>query len=175
MDNPVIEIPVSKRKLILLACLSVLFVVLCVWLWGYSEEQTEYPPLLVKVVSVVGVVFFGAGAVLLPRKAFNRGLSLIVSDEGITDNYRAKGVLIRWEDVTDIRIEKVMMTNMLLIVVHNPEKYLALAPENFRRGMLNDFNMCGTPFVIPSGVFARSLKKMERLMKERRGMSIRFR
>ncbi|MDI9364833.1 MAG: hypothetical protein QM541_07775 [Flavobacterium sp.] len=56
-----INIPLSKKKIVLLIVGSILFVVAGIWMFVFkANHQTHYNPLFIKIVSIASVVFFGA-------------------------------------------------------------------------------------------------------------------
>ena len=63
-----IEIKTSKKKSVFIILGSVVFVVLCVHLFLRAESNHTYPPLLLEVVAIIGVLFFGLGLILGIRK-----------------------------------------------------------------------------------------------------------
>jgi hypothetical protein len=81
-DTTTIEF--SKRKILLRALGCFAFVLLGIYLWHIAETQTNYPPVAVKIVSVLTIAFFGIGCILLPYKILDKGPGLILDNYGIS-------------------------------------------------------------------------------------------
>lgn len=163
-----IEIPLSKTKIVLLILGSIIFIVAGVWilLSSAADQQTRYPPLFLKIVGVMAVLFFGATGILGFTKLFDNKAGLTIDERGITDNSSGVSVgLIEWDDVTGIRTEQIMATKFLLIDTSQPEKYVGRAGGVKGKMMESNIKMYGTPLSIASTALKCNFEKLEALLR----------
>ena len=148
-----IQIPLSKRKNILMLLGTTLFTILgCIFIMRpeifisirHSNE------LMIQVIGVLATTFFGLAAVYGIVKLFDKKAGLIVDENGITDNTNATSAgLILWEDI--ISIEKATEASQRFLIVHiaNPEKYIQKAKGKFRQmAMRANYKLYGSPISI---------------------------
>jgi len=155
-----IEIPVSKLKSVLLLFASFAFVICCIGILLIVETG-----LYEKVIAVIGILFFGLGFIVFPKRIFVSTPGITIDANGITDHITKPAVgLIEWGDITHIEISDIAMNKMLFIYVSNPEKYLDRVKGSKSQGLRNNYNMTGTPFLIPSSVLKIKLKDLEILI-----------
>lgn len=161
-----INIPLSKKKIVLLILGSILFVVAGIWMFVFqADQQTRFNPLFIKIVGIAAVVFFGATGLVGIQKLFDTQMGLIIDRNGITDNSSGVSVgFIDWADVRALRTSQVMSTKFILIEVAAPEKYIGKA-TNFKAKLLRqNLNMYGTPLCIASNTLDFSFSNLESLL-----------
>jgi len=155
------ELYVSKKKIILLLCGCLLFVIVGFWLLISNA-------IVMKVIGVIAILFFGIGFAVLAKKMFDKKPALIIDDEGITDNYtRPPMGVIEWEDIEYVEISTLMTNKILLIYVYDPQKYLDKFSGRSYQGYVNNYRLVGTPFVFPSGVLEYRLSRVKAIIDER--------
>ncbi len=167
-----IEIPLSKNKLILAIGGSLLFVVLGIWLFvsAASFEQNSIRllrnPLVVQGAGVLGILCFGAFAVVGIKKLFDKNIGLSIDAHGVTDNSSAASVgFIDWNDVTRIETQQVMSTKFLLLHVQDPEKCIARASGAVKAKLMrSNTQMYGAPIAIASNTLKCDFAELERLI-----------
>jgi len=149
-----IEIPKSKLNIVMLFLGCILFVAICIWL-------LLNPAMLagVKLIGVIGIVFFGLGFVVFPKMFFDKQPGVVIDEIGVTDHITKPEVgTIKWEDITHAKVIYIMRNAMLAIYVKNPEEYLSRVHA---KGLINNYKLVGTPFVIPSSLLKMKLKDLE--------------
>lgn len=163
-----INIPLSKKKIVLLILGSILFVVAGIWMFVYqADNQTRFNPLLVKIVGIAAVVFFGITGAVGIQKLFDTQMGLIIDQNGITDNSSGVSVgFIDWADVRNLRTSQVMSTKFILIEVADPEKYISKATNFKARLLRQNLNMYGTPLCIASNTLDFSFNELENLLQK---------
>lgn len=163
-----IEIPLSKTKILLLVGGSVLFVVASLFLiFVLADQQTKLNPMLIKVIGVVGMLFFGATGITAAKKLFDNKMGMIIDENGITDNSSGVSIgLIKWADITSIKTEQVSSTKFLLIKVSNPDFYLSQAKGLKRKMMEANNKMYGTPVSMTSNGLKCTFDELEKLLQE---------
>ncbi len=154
MDDK-IEIPLSKRKLILALIGSLLFVIVgCL-----ATVKPEYfvSPIfrnyeVVRIIGVSSFIFFGFCLLFIARKLFDNKPGLIIDQKGITDNSNVLGIVfIEWQDITGIEIRQVASTKILLVRTNKPEKYIERAKSYIsKKAMLANQRAYGSPISITS-------------------------
>lgn len=152
-----IEIPKSKFKAILLFIGCVIFVAICVWLL-ISPDMS----FLKKLVGIIGILFFGLGFIVFPKMIFGNQTGIVIDECGVTDHITKPEVgTIEWCDITYIEIIHIAHNKMLAIYVKNPDKYLSRVRA---QGLENNYQLVGTPFVIPSSILKIKLKDLEAII-----------
>jgi hypothetical protein len=146
-------IPLSKRKLLMLLVGSVLFVVAGVFF--LIKPTTFLNPLMqnTRFIAIIGsaaILFFGFCAVFAAKKMFDDRPGLIIDQLGITDNSSAvSGGLIPWNEIDGISTAQVQSQRFILLMVSDPEKYIAAQQGSFKRRMMKiNYRMYNTPICI---------------------------
>ncbi len=168
-----IEIPLSKKKLLLGVGGSMIFIVLGIWLFINANNFQEHSiglarnPMVVKLFGLIGVFFFGATGIFAFKKMSDKRVGLTIDKTGITDHTNGGSMgLIPWKDISKIRTHQIMSTKFLLIDVKNPEAYIEKA-ENAMKAKLMRTNMkvYGTPLSITSSTLKCDFNELERLIR----------
>lgn len=152
----VIEIPLSRNKLILLLLGSLLFVLAGLWLFLNANQFQDISltflrnPLIIKAIGLLGMIFFGAAAETAIGKLREKKAGLRIDQYGITDHSSASAVgLIEWADISGFRRKQVMSRKFLLIDLTDPEKYLQKTKSGRKSRLLRaNKRMYGTPLSI---------------------------
>lgn len=164
-----IQIPLSKTKILLTISASILFIVLGIYaIAAIADQQKRYHPIVVKVAGAASICFFGAVGIYGVRKMFNEHVGLTIDDDGIIDHTNASSIgLIRWENITEIRVEQIRSTKFLLIYTNNPDEIINRA-TGFKRMLINgNMNMYGTPLSITATMLKYRIDDLETLLHER--------
>ncbi len=164
-----IEIPLSKTKLVLAICGSILFVILGAYLFTtLAAEQTRFDPVLVKGVGIAGMLFFGAAGIYGATKMFDKNIGLTIDENGIIDNTNASSIgLIKWADITEIEAIEISYTKFLLVHIRNPDDYLAKA-KGFKRKLMEANNrIYETPVSITFTALNCRFDDLERILKDK--------
>jgi hypothetical protein len=128
MTENAITIPLSKRKILLLALGAAAFVAVGVWLYLIADHLPHRSPLFVKLMAGVCVIFFGLCGVYGARKLFDAAPGLVIDAQGILDNSSAVSAgLIPWSEVTGIKVTTLNAQRFLTIEVRDPENYIQRA------------------------------------------------
>lgn len=102
----IIEIKLSKGKIILLFLAAITFVILGCFLAIKPENFVStllMNPEAIRISGILGVLFFGVGIIFIARKLFDNKPGLIIDQYGITDNTNATSIgLIEWKDIIGI-------------------------------------------------------------------------
>ncbi|SHJ25073.1 hypothetical protein SAMN04488096_1202 [Mesonia phycicola] len=169
--NNKIEIPLSKKKIILLLLAAIAFVAGGIWIATNPERFIPNifrvtNPEIIRICGITGILFFGAAGIYGIKKLFDKKVGLIIDSNGITDNSNASSIgLIEWNDISDIRTKQVMSTKFLLIDIVNPEKYIGKAKSGIQaRLMKANMNMYETPISITSNTLKYAFGELEELI-----------
>lgn len=145
---PTLSIPMSKRKMALIALGAFVFATggtaMCVggliW-WPMGVEAIG--------IGAAAAIFFGPIGVFAMRRVFDPTPALIVDAEGIVDNSSAVASgRILWSEITGISTSEVVGQRFVNIHVADPSRFLArgnVVQRYFRR--MNS-SMAGTPISI---------------------------
>lgn len=167
-----IEIPLSKKKQLLLLIAAAIFVSLGVLFVVSPELFAGAPyylsPPLVQLLGILSIVFFGTAGVYTLRKMGDKRAGLIIDDDGIYDNTNAASIgLIKWDDIIKMETEKIHSTKLLFIYVKNPDEYINRAKGVRKKLMQANKNMYGTPLSITSTNLKCNMETLQQLLVER--------
>jgi hypothetical protein len=148
-----ITIPLSKRKIVLLMIGSLIFVILGTLLILYPERfltlffRNEE---IIRIIGFAGILFFGFCSIFFVKKLFDNKPGLIINKNGIIDNTSgiASG-LIEWHDIKEIKILEIVRQKIILIIVANPDDYIARQKSAFKRKIMKlNYDHYDTPIQI---------------------------
>jgi hypothetical protein len=150
-----IEIPLSKKKLILMLIGSIGFVAAGVW-FLINPPEINNPlfgnPVFILVISIAAILFFGICAVYITRKLSDNKPGLIIDNAGLTDN--SSGVSagqILWSDIENIAVIEIYRQKLILLQLNNPQDYINKQQNGFKRKIMQmNLNSYGTPLSISS-------------------------
>ena len=150
-----IEIPLSKKKLILMLIGSIGFVAAGLW-FVINPPTIRHSlfgnPTLIFVTGVASILFFGLCAVYITRKLPDNKPGLIIDKFELTDNSSGvSGGQILWSDIENISVIEIHRQKLIMIQVKNPQDYIDKQTSIFKRKMMQmNFSMYGTPLSITS-------------------------
>ncbi len=164
-----IEIPLNKTKILLSLVGALAFVWLGIWLL-INPPHSPHPlwgnPTFIFRGGIASILFFGIVAVVLFRKFFDKIPGLIIDSKGITDN--ASGVsagFIPWTDIQEIKISEVMNQKFLILIVSNPEDYIAKVTNSLKKSVINmNYKTYGSPISIASNSLQINFDELHALL-----------
>jgi hypothetical protein len=171
--NSKIEIPISKKKIILLLIGSIILVIGAILMTIKPEKITLFhrmgfilSPETVRIMGVLGTVLFCAAGVFGIKKLFDKKVGLIIDKNGITDNSSALSIgLIEWKDINGIELTQVNSIKFLRIGVKNPEKYINRAKNGIKAKLMKiNMNMYGSPIYITSNSLKYNFEELETIV-----------
>jgi hypothetical protein len=111
---------------------------------------------LIRIIGIIGVAFFGLCLFFIFKKMFDKKYGLIIDKNGITDNSNAMSIgLVKWNDITGIKVLEVVNQKFIIINVSNPEYYIGLKKTGIgKMAMKANYKKYGSPISIT----ANSLK-----------------
>lgn len=150
-----IEIPLSKKKLLLMLIGSIGFVALGLW-FIINPPTISNPvfgnPTVIFVTGIASILFFGLCGVYIARKLPDNKPGLIIDNVGLTDN--SSGVSagqILWSDIENISVIEIHRQKLIMLQVKNPQDYIDKQTSGIKSKMMQmNFNMYGTPLSITS-------------------------
>lgn len=128
----------NKRfRMTALSLISIIFVLLGIIFIFIA--LTEGPQLLLLLIGIIVIVFFGFSTLFLLREVFIRKPALIVSDEGIIDRSSYIGAgLVEWEDVQ--AIDFIKYGGQPFLAIYTFDKQLIIDRTNGLKRILNKTN-----------------------------------
>jgi hypothetical protein len=168
--NSKIEIPINKKKIILLFLGSIILLIGAILMTIEPKEITIFYPKAmifgsetVRIIGVVGIVFFCAASIFGVNKIFDKKAGLIIDNKGITDNSSALSIgLIEWKDINEIKLTQVNSIKFLMIGVNEPEKYISKARNRVKAKLMKiNMNMYGSPIYITSNSLKYNFEELQ--------------
>ena len=169
------EIYSSKKKALLGFFLSAMFVVLVIWMILEAENiKTPFlrNPLLIRMVGISGVLFFGLGMWVTLKQLFSKKSMLILDEAGIHLKPPTERI-IRWKDITHFSEIKINSVKIIIIHVKNPEEYIDNKSNKIRKNLMNfNLNNYGSPFTISVATMDISYAELWELLNEGLRMNV---
>lgn len=124
-------------------------------------------PELIRIVSVISILFFGMGTIFIARKLFDNSPGLTIDQNGITNNTNATNLgLIEWGDITGIGTIQLKSTKFLILYVKKPEKYIDRTKNVImKQAMIANNKIYGSPITITANSLRIDFNNLERLIK----------
>lgn len=167
-----IEIPLSKKKMILTLIGAITFVILGFW-FLLSPPKIDHPvlgnPTMIAVTGLASVLFFGLAGMTIAKKMTDNKAGFVITDEGIIDNSSGVSVgVVKWTDIQDIQQSNVMSQRFLTLVVQNPQEYIDRETSFLKRkAMQMNFNSYGSPISISANALDTDFEKLSELLKRK--------
>lgn len=166
-----IEIPLSKKKILLLTIGSFAFVFFGILFIINPEKFLSHlirSEEFVRIAGIASVAFFGATGIYGIFKMQDKKVGLTISNEGIIDNTNATSIgLIKWKNIERIKKEQVMSTKFLLIFTNNQDEILNNVSGMKRKLMSANAKMYGTPISITANTLKYDFDELEKLIMDR--------
>lgn len=164
LTNQPLEIPLSKKKMLLLLLGSIAFVVAGFWLLlgtGFN--------LFSMALGGVAILFFGYCAVYIAHKLPEKEPGLILNEQGLIDHSSAVSVgLIRWSDIVNLSVIEIHRQKIILLEVANPEEYIDCESDAMaRQAMQMNQDLYGTPLCISANTLQISFDALFTMLLER--------
>lgn len=169
-DN--VEIGSSPRKILLRLMLGVVAVALCLWMFltggealrsGQSRDSLAY---LIRIVGLVGMVFFGACLVAgLIRLMRHRDSVVSIQPELI----RIPGLPdLPWSEISDIKVVPIQRERMVVLFLESAGARRIDATSGYAKRRLHRFNryVYGAPAVPLPGMLAADPDKLAAWLRE---------
>lgn len=171
-QNKIVEIPLSKGKLVKGFAGSAIFVAVSIWILltdRISGGSLLSNPAIKYVIAIGGIVFFGFLAILYLLKLLDKKPGLVIDENGILDNSGGLAAgFIPWTDIQQFSIQKVMKQQFLVITVRNPEYYIGNQKTVLKKkGMQYNFKNYGSPIAISTNTLNCKLPELLNLLEER--------
>jgi len=167
-----IEIPLSKKKILLILFGAVAFVVIGVFFVinpSMFISTVARNSTIIFIAGLASVLFFGLCAIFAFRKLFDKKVGLAINREGIIDN--SSGVsagLVLWSDIKEIEICSVAGQKFLMIIVKNPQDYIDKFTSPLKRkAMEMNYKTYGSPISISANSLQTNFDKLHNLLTEK--------
>lgn len=164
-----IEIPLSKKKLILFFFIGLFFII--IGYIGIIKPENFISPFfrnseIIRIISIAGVLFFGIGIIYILWKLFDKKPGLIIDQKGIIDNSNATSVgLIEWSDINRIEKKQVMSTEFLILHINQPEKYIQRVKNIIlKKAIEMNVKKYGSPISITCTSLEITIKELESII-----------
>jgi hypothetical protein len=159
---------------LMLVSIAVGFVALGFWLISFDpkavEAQDRYNnPLVTYGIGYAAVVFFGLLAVAGGWRLFSTKPGLVLNSEGVKIFWIGQDTFLAWKDISGISTHQVQRTRLLVLNLHDPEKYIASLGK--ARGALAraSLNLCGSPVAVSSNTVTLSFDELQQLFEKYHG------
>jgi hypothetical protein len=164
-----LEISKSKSKLIFSISISIVFIFIGTNILTSVENlKTDFHYYLVKGIGIANIIFFGVLGIVGITKFLQKHVAIIISDHGIVDNILlSKNGLIKWDEILEIKTQKVLTTTILLVFFKNPNQIIEKEKEiNLKRINFN-LQKYGTPLIINPAIINYDIVELEKIMKSK--------
>ena len=167
-----IEIPLSKKKMVLTLLGAIGFIVIGLW-FIINPPKISNPifgnPTVIFISGLASILFFGLVAITISRKFSDKTPGLIINRQGVTDN--SSGVsagIIPWTDIQEIRVSQVMNQKFLMFIVGNPQEYLEKVTNPIKRNAMKmNYKTYGSPISISANALQTDFENLRSLLIEK--------
>lgn len=162
-----IKIELSKGKILLVLLGGISLVAVAFWLWNYSEIQQKVDPLLVKIIAVIGMLFFSICSFFGTIKLFDTKPGMIVNSRGFVNNSLVlDGQFVEWTHVHSFQIIEIKQTKILLVFIDNPEEIIDKSNIWNKFWLRQNLKWYGTPINVTSNTLKCNFEEMLNIMNE---------
>lgn len=161
---------VSRRKQVLhlLGCSG--FVAVCVWLLVAAPQTNNsiFNNAFVRYgVSGLGIVFFGAIAILHTRNLIAGKSRVLIDKKGFLDSASAFSIrFVNWHEVEGLELIEFLNQVFILVRLREPEQFLREQPLVQRWVMRYNHNKFGTPLVLSTNMYQNTAEELFAVMHE---------
>jgi len=121
-------IPFNKKKLVKFLILSFVFVAIGIWMLLSNHNSSNgllSNPVVRRAVAVLGILFFGAAAIIFIRRLASKKPAVIINDNGFIENASMfNWGLVSWGDITGFRKLQVGRTWFIIVMLVNPVDFI---------------------------------------------------
>lgn len=167
-DGTIIEL--DKKKIALGIFGSLVFVAAGIWLVTLDDARVVSEkgfrllfnsPLVAHSAGIAAIAAFGLLGFFLTKKIFDRKPGLVFNAEGLVDNAGANAPgLIPWDEIEGYHILEISGQKMLIVMVTDPQKYIARGNALKRKLNAANFNMAGSPISITTRTLRADLNQL---------------
>jgi hypothetical protein len=170
--NEIVEIPLSKKKMIFGLCGSLMFVAIGVWFIAWPDSlkgSVIRNPTILFIVGLLSIVFFGICVFFYARMLSNVKPGLIIDDQGITDHSSGVAVgMIPWEDIGQIKTAKVFSQSFVMLIVKDPVKYIDREKSLLKKKTMQmNYKSYGSPVAISANSLKIGFDELHKIIQER--------
>lgn len=164
-----ITIPLSKGKLLLSTLGAFAFVAIGFWfvLDPPSRTDSSMESVLVLVLGLASILFFGAIGLVVIRKLFDSRPGLVINEQGLMDNSGGLSAgQILWQDIEDISVLQIQRQRLILVLVNNPQDYIDRQSNSWKRKLMAmNHRQYGTPISISANGLKISFDELLEILK----------
>lgn len=166
--NSSIEIKESKKKLSWISLGALLLVLLSVFILYKADLQTKWNPLLLKVIAIIGIAFFGYALIVGIKKLLGKEkIRLVIDDKRIYLEPQDITYNIAKKDIIRISEASVFSNKFILIFVENKDDYIQKENKKLRKQMMKtNVHQYGTPFVLSTSTLQISHNRLKNILEE---------
>jgi hypothetical protein len=163
----VIEIPIDKQKVMLLALVQIIMGFIGYWLLqNYStfDNNLRYFTLPCGIVFIITAPLF---VIFFIYKFFDKSPGFIISNEGITDNSSMTSHgFIPWSEIAEIGEKQIVLRSCITLLLKNQQGYIDNASSGYKRMSWNStYKRYGVDAIITSGILKCSSTKLFVMLK----------
>lgn len=172
-DQTRIEIPLNKTKIILMFMGAVVIVIIGFGLviapQFFRTYLGPFSPLLLRLVGVLYIIFFGLCLYYFGRKVFDKKPGLVIDEQGIIDNYSTlEAGRVLWTEVMGLSEWQYAGQKMVVLLLNDPQCYIDNQPKTLKRkALLFNLKECGSPLALSANGLKISYKRLHALLHEK--------
>jgi hypothetical protein len=119
-----IAIPFSRMKCAAILLVALILVAACAFFAIHPEGSRRHSSTFIRIVSGIGIPFFGAVTVVSVVRLFGSRPGLVIDRQGIDDRSNLVSIgRVDWADISGLRITKARWNNGLIVELHDPSRF----------------------------------------------------
>ena len=164
-----IEIYSNKKKAFFLLLGSLMFVILGLFCFINAENIKNNlfrNPLIIQIVGIASILFFGFGIYVAIRQLIRNKLMLVIDEKGITVNPK-KEEIIDWKDIDGFSEIKINNVKIIIIQMNNSQDYIDNESNKIRKSLMKyNLENYGSPFNISVSTMDLKYEELLKLLNE---------
>lgn len=162
-----IVILLNKKRIGFFFLVVVGFFIIHLWLFKFPESVPIFNSKFLKVFSVFAMIFLLFLGIFYSIKFFDKNPGLIINEEGIIDNSSVSCAgLIKWENITDVKIIENYGQEVLIIEVNNADEIISKKSGLKKIIMNSNKSYLGTPIQIPNNILEHEMQELYDIIKK---------
>lgn len=164
-----IEIPLNKTRMKIAIVLSSILILYGIYLMAFVaySQQVMHPLLMIGITAAVMSIF--VFSIFYNVKKIRIPIGFVISDEGIIDNTASTELgLIRWDEMTTVKVESFALNSKaLLVYVRDPKSVLDRVKGRKGRYVRSNMKVQGTMVAVTSKALVYNFDELVKIVKDR--------
>jgi hypothetical protein len=167
-NQTIVKKDIGKQALLFLGCAAFVFGSFHM-MKGTFGSSRRYSPEFLMVVGIIGMLFFGFGAIAIIFSFLKSSPALIINEKGIRNySHAGSSYLIEWNNIKVIKIITVSGKKLIAVELKDNQKIFNQVNAPTRALMKLNARFYGTPAFIVSSMIGMKIEDILSLIRQKR-------